>query len=38
MEIRTEHLTKDYGKTRALNDVSLTIQDGELFFLLGPSG
>ena len=38
MEIRIEHLTKDYGKTRALSDVSLTIQDGELFFLLGPSG
>ena len=38
MEIRIEHLIKDYGKTRALDDVSLTIQDGELFFLLGPSG
>ena len=38
MEVRIEHLTKDYGKTRALDDVSLTIQDGELFFLLGPSG
>ncbi|MBQ4480730.1 MAG: ABC transporter ATP-binding protein [Victivallales bacterium] len=38
MEIRIEHLTKDYGKTRALSDVNLSILDGELFFLLGPSG
>ena len=38
MEVRVEHLIKEYGKTRALDDVSLTIQDGELFFLLGPSG
>ena len=38
MEVRVEHLTKEYGKTRALDGISLTIQDGELFFLLGPSG
>ena len=38
MEIRIEHLVKEYGKARALDDVSLTIHDGELFFLLGPSG
>ena len=38
MEVRVENLVKDYGATRALDDVSLTIEDGELFFLLGPSG
>ena len=38
MQIRAEHLTKRYGETTALDDVSLTVEDGELFFLLGPSG
>ncbi|MCQ2402303.1 MAG: ABC transporter ATP-binding protein [Lentisphaeria bacterium] len=38
MQIRAEHLTKLYGNTTALNDVSLAVEDGELFFLLGPSG
>ncbi len=38
MQIRVEHLVKQYGSVRALDDVTLTIEDGELFFLLGPSG
>ncbi len=38
MEIRAENLVKRYGDSTALDGVSLTIQDGELFFLLGPSG
>jgi len=38
MEIRIEHISKHYGAVRALDDVDLTIADGELFFLLGPSG
>jgi iron(III) transport system ATP-binding protein len=38
MQIRVEHLVKQYGAVRALDDVTLTIEDGELFFLLGPSG
>ncbi len=38
MQIRVEHLTKRYGDALALDDLSLTIEDGELFFLLGPSG
>ncbi len=38
MEIRVENLFKRYGDSTALDGVSLTIQDGELFFLLGPSG
>ena len=38
MQIRAEHLTKRYGEATALDDVSLTVEDGELFFLLGPSG
>ncbi len=38
MEIRISHLCKSYGDVKALSDVSLTVADGELFFLLGPSG
>jgi ABC-2 type transport system ATP-binding protein len=36
--IRTENLRKEYGSTVAVNDVSLTIQEGEIFGLLGPNG
>lgn len=41
--IRIEQLTKAFrahggGTTRAVDGVSLTIEPGELFFLLGPSG
>lgn len=32
------HLTKTYGSTQALDDVSLTIAKGEMVALLGPSG
>ena len=38
MEIKIEHITKKFGEFKALDDISLTIEDGELFFLLGPSG
>jgi len=36
--IRLEQVTKRYNATVALDDVDLSIHDGELFFLLGPSG
>jgi iron(III) transport system ATP-binding protein len=36
--VRFDHITKLFGATRAVDDVSLTINAGELFFLLGPSG
>ncbi len=36
--ITLQNITKLYGATRAVHDVTLTIEPGELFFLLGPSG
>lgn len=36
--ISFDHVTKLYGETHALSDVSVTIQDGEFVFLIGPSG
>ncbi len=38
MEIRIEHLTKNFGDTRAVSDLSLTFESGKLTALLGPSG
>ncbi len=36
--IRAQSIVKDFGKVRALDGVSLAIEPGELFFLLGASG
>ena len=36
--IRTEGLTKYYGKVRALEDLDIEIQPGEVFGYLGPNG
>lgn len=33
-----ENVSKSYGDTRAVQDVSLTVQAGELFGLIGPDG
>ena len=38
MSIQVSHLIKRYGEFVALNDVSFTVQQGELLALLGPSG
>jgi sulfate transport system ATP-binding protein len=38
MSIQVSHLTKRYGAFLALDDVSFTVQQGELLALLGPSG
>lgn len=37
-EIRLENISKSFGDFKAVNNVSLTIKDGELFSFLGPSG
>src|SRR4051795_5042742 len=36
--IALEGVTKGFGKVAAVNDVSLSIAEGEFFSLLGPSG
>ena len=36
--IKIEHLTKRYGKILAVDDLSLSIEEGELFSLLGVNG
>lgn len=36
--IRTEGLTKRYGKARGIEDVSLAVRRNEVFGVLGPNG
>lgn len=36
--IEVTHLTKKYGKTTAVNDLSFTAQKGEILGFLGPNG
>jgi len=36
--LTVRHLAKHYGQTRAVDDVTLTIERGEFVTLLGPSG
>lgn len=36
--IEVRNLSKSYGSTKAVNDISLSIGKGELFGLLGPNG
>jgi sulfate transport system ATP-binding protein len=38
MSIQIQHISKTFGAFRALDDVSLGVDSGELIALLGPSG
>lgn len=38
MKVKLNGLTKQYGNTIAVNDLSIDLGDGELIALLGPSG
>lgn len=36
--IETQHLTKYYGKSRGIIDVSFQVEEGEIFGFIGPNG
>ena len=36
--IKTEKLTKYYGKARGILDLELTVDQGEFFGFIGPNG
>ena len=36
--IQVQHLTKSYGRVRALRGIDLLVQPGEIFGFLGPNG
>ena len=38
VDVRLDRVTKDFGETVAVDDLSLDISEGEFFSLLGPSG
>ncbi len=38
MSIRVEHITKTYGTQKAVDDISFSINEGELVGFLGPNG
>ncbi|AUD01882.1 gliding motility-associated ABC transporter ATP-binding subunit GldA [Spirosoma pollinicola] len=38
MSIRVQNLTKEYNHQRAVNQISLTVQAGEIVGFLGPNG
>jgi len=38
MKLRSEHLVKQYGAKRVVNDVSVEVNQGEIVGLLGPNG
>jgi sulfate transport system ATP-binding protein len=38
MSIQVENINRNFGKFKALDDVSLDVKSGELIALLGPSG
>jgi ABC-2 type transport system ATP-binding protein len=36
--IETQHLVKVFGNIRAVDDISFSVREGEIFSLLGPNG
>ena len=38
MEIKVQHLTRIFGSTKALDDVSFSFSSGDIFGFIGPNG
>ncbi len=36
--IETNKLTKSYGKSRGINELMLTVEEGDFFGFIGPNG
>jgi len=36
--IEIESLTKNFGKVKAVDDISFNVEEGEIFGFLGPNG
>ncbi|ELY5826087.1 spermidine/putrescine ABC transporter ATP-binding protein, partial [Cronobacter dublinensis] len=36
--VEFQQVSRHYGDVRAVDNVSMTIEDGEFFSMLGPSG
>ena len=36
--IKADHLSKSFGPVKAVNDVSISVKEGEIFGFLGPNG
>ena len=36
--IETKNLTKFYGKSRGIEEINLTVEEGEIFGFIGPNG
>lgn len=36
--IETNNLTKSYGKSRGIEDVTFSVEEGEIFGFIGPNG
>ena len=36
--ITTTHLTRRFGEMKAVDDLSISVNEGEIFGLLGPNG
>lgn len=36
--VEISHISKSFGSTRAVDDVSFRVEKGEIFGLLGPNG